>query len=210
MSHRSTGQAAIASGVAGLVAYGFLWAYLISMGSGAGEHTFVPLLRTHDVGVILQSLFMIPLVLTLGGMVGRPTVAVGVAALSLTALSLVLSIANVLSGQLFMLWQGLLGAWLIAVSRRQSSILSRGLARFGTVVGLGLLIVAVFPIGYFLFVDPTLGPLPWGYEPPPGTEEANDILHAILGIGGFIGVATLPVWTALAGRRLLTLGRIDD
>ena len=211
---RFAGRAAITSGAIGLIAYGFLWAYLITMASGAGEQIFVTLLRAHDVGVILQSLCMIPLVLTLGGIAGqhspearRRTVTVGVTALVLTMLSLLLSIANLISGTLFMLWQGLLGAWLIVVNRHLTGDFSRGLMRFGIVAGIGLLVVAVFPIGYFLFVDPSLGPQPWGYKSPAGTEKANDILHSILGIGGFIGVATLPVWTALAGRRLLGMGR---
>jgi hypothetical protein len=183
------------------------------MMSGAGERTFVPLLRAHDVGVILQSIFMMPLVHALGDILGRrwpnaqrTTVVAGIAALTLTILSLVLSIAGVLSGQLFMIWQGMLGAWLIVVCRLVSDTFSRGLRRFGTVVGVGLLIVAVFPIGYLIFVDPHLGPVPWDYEGPAGTEKANDILHTILGIGGFLGVATLPIWTALMGRRVLKMG----
>ena len=211
-SYRSAGPAAIASGFIGLVAYGFLWAYLMSMMSGAGEQTFVPLIRTHDIGVALQSLLMLPLVLALGDIVrqhapdkqGR-TVVVGVAALALTTLSLLLNMANVLSGHIFMIWQGLLGSWLILVCRLVSGAFPRWLTRFGVVVGVGLLIVAIFPIGYLIFVDPSLGPLPWGYEGPPGTKTANDILHNILGIGGFLGIATLPVWTALVGWKLLKM-----
>ena len=198
MTSRSAGRAAIASGLVGLVAYGFLWAYLLAGMSGAGASKLVPLIRAHDVGVILQSLLMIPLVLAI-----EDAVALGVAALLLTILCLLLSIANLINGQLFMIWQGLLGAWIIIVCRFALTTLSQGLRRFGTVVGVGLLIVAIFPIGYLIFVDPSLGPLPWDYDGPPGTERANDILHDILGIGGFLGIATLPIWTALTGRRLL-------
>ena len=209
-SYRFAGRSAIVSGVIGLVAYGFLWAYLIAMMSGAGKQTFVPFLRTHDVAVILQSLFMVPLVLALGDIVDRRApdvrrwwVLVGIAALALTSLSLLLSIVNILSGQIFMLWQGVLGGWLLVVNRRASGTFSRALRAFGAIVGVGLLLVAVFPIGYLVFVDPGLGPVPWEYEPPAGTERANDILHNILLVGGFLGVATLPIWTALVGRHLL-------
>ena len=108
-SYRSAGRAAITSGVIGLVAYGFLWAFLITMVSGGDEQTSRPLITTHDVGVLLQSLFMIPLVLAFGGIVGqrsrgarRSIVAMGIAALGLTIFSLLLIIANVLAGPFFM------------------------------------------------------------------------------------------------------------
>jgi hypothetical protein len=214
-SYRSAGCAAITSGAIGLIAYGFLWAFLIARLSGANEQTFVPLVRTHDVAVILQSIFLIPLVLTLGAIVGerspdarRPIVVLGVAALSLMILSLVLITANLISDGFFMLFQGLLGMWLIVVNRRVSGVFPRGLTRFGIVVGVGLAIVAVFPIGFAVFVDPSVGPVPWDYEPPPGTEKADAILHNILVIGGFIGIATQPFWSALIGRRLLTMGNL--
>src|SRR5262245_65818698 len=104
-SFRSAGRAAITSGVIGLVAYGFLWAFLVRMISGADEQTCRPLITAHDVGVLLQSLFMIPLVLTFGAIVGqrspgarRSIVAVGGAALALTALSLLPHLRNVLAG----------------------------------------------------------------------------------------------------------------
>lgn len=213
---RSAGRAALTSGVIGLVAYGFLWAFLITMISGGDEQTVRPLITTHDVGVLLQSLFMIPLVLTFGSIVGRrspgarrSSVALGISALGLTMLSLLLTIANVLAGPFFMLWQGLLGVWLIVVNRLASGDISRSVRWLGMVVGVGLLIAAVFPVGNFLFVDPTLGPLPFNVEPPAGTERANDILHNFLAVGGFIGVAPLPIWTALVGSRLLRMGRLD-
>ena len=157
---RSAGRAAITSGVIGLVAYGFLWAFLITMISGGDEQTCRPLITTHDVGVLLQSLFMIPLVLTFGDIVGqrspgarRSIVAMGVAALALTMVSLLLIVANVLAGPFFMLLQGLLGIWLVVVNRLVSGAFSRGLRWFGMVIGVGLMIAAVFPVGNFLFVD---------------------------------------------------------
>ena len=76
-------------------------------------------------------------------------------------------------------------------------------------VGVGLMIAAVFPVGNFLFVYP-IGPLPFSYEPPAGTERANEILHNILAIGGFLGVAPLPIWTALVGRKLLKMERLPN
>jgi hypothetical protein len=89
----------------------------------------------------------------------------GIAALALTSFSLLLIIANVLAGPFFMLWQGLLGIWLIVVNRLVSGVFSRGLRWFGMVIGVGLMIAAVFPVGNFLFVESTFGPLPFNAEP---------------------------------------------
>jgi hypothetical protein len=103
---------------------------------------------------------------------------------------------------------GLVGIWLIVVNRLVSGVRSRGLRWFGTIVRAGLMIAAVFPVGNFLFVDPTLGPLPFDSEPPAGTELANEVLHNLVTLGGFLGVAPLPIWTALVGRKLLEMGRL--
>lgn len=209
-SYRLAGWAAIASGAIGLLAHGFLWAFLVSRLSGGDERTCMPLLRTHDAGVIFQALFLIPVVIALGGVGGqhsrgggRATVAMGVMAASLIVLSLLLVFVNVATDGTFMVSQGVLGIWLIVASRLASNGLPRYLKWLGTVAGVGLVLVAAFGIGYFIFVDSRIGPVPFDYQPPKGTEMANDILHGILLIGSFMGVTTLPIWTALVGVWLL-------
>lgn len=209
-SYRFAGWAAIASGAVGIVAYGFLWAFVLKMISGGSEQTCIPLLRTHDAGVILQSLFMIPVALALHRMssqhspgVNRTTVAAGVTALSLVVVGLLLEFVNVLGSGLYMVPQGLLGVWLIVVNRHLSAMLPRGIRWLGTLVGIGFVLVATFPIGYAIFVDPRLGPIPFDYQPPKETDKANAILHNVLVIGSFMGVATYPIWAMLVGRRLL-------
>ncbi len=149
---RFAGWAAITSGAIGIVAYGFLWAALVSRIRGAAENAYVLLFRTHDLGVILQSLFMIPVVFTLGAIgsqhsrgVSRATVAVGVAALSLIVLCLLLIFVNVIADTIYLVPQGVLGAWLIVVNRLLSSVLPRTLTWLGIVCGVGLVLVAAFP-----------------------------------------------------------------
>jgi len=46
------------------------------------------------------------------------------------------------------------------------------------------------------------------YQPPAGTEKADEVLHNILVIGGFIEIATQPFWSALIGLRLLKMGSL--
>lgn len=82
--------------------FAFLIAALVGRISGGGERSWELLIKTHGAGVILQSVFMIPVVLTLDSLcrqhspaVRRVAIAVGVAALSLVVLLVLLTFANV-------------------------------------------------------------------------------------------------------------------
>lgn len=210
-SYRFAGWAAVASGVVGIVAFGFLIAALAGRISGGNERAWEHLIRTHDVAVILQSIFMVPVVLALYDLgrqhsrkVGRATAVLGIVALLFVALFLQLTVAKIIWDVLYMIPQGLLGFWLIAVNRSMSSFLPRSLTRLGTIAGVGIVIVASFPIGYGILVDPIgfHGSVPFDYVPPQATT-ANAIVHIVLLIGTFMGVAPYPVWASLLGGRLL-------
>lgn len=215
-SYRHTGLTAVTSGVIGVVAFSFLIAFLVKRLFLAGtEEGCIPLIRIHDAAVIVQSLLMIPLVLTLARIAGqrtpgasRTTVLLGVSALSLMVLFLLLIFIKAVPDDLYMIPLGLLALWLIFENRRLSGVLPRGLTRLGLVAGVGLLLVAIFPIGFTLFVDPShlKGWTPFDYQPPPGTDAPNIITHILLLIGTFTGVATYPIWTLLVGRKLMKKG----
>ena len=167
--------------------------------------------KAHHVGVILQSLFMIPVAVALHALarqqfpsVNRATLALGVVSLSLMVLCALLFIVNVVADDLYTVPQGVLGVWLMIVNRRLSSVLSRGITWFGTVVGFGLLLVGTFPLAYGIFVDPIglHGPVPPDYPDPPFTT-ANTIIHNVFLVGSLLGVNTYPIWTMMIGRRLL-------
>ncbi len=167
--------------------------------------------KTHHVGVILQSLFMIPVAVALNALarqqfpsVNRATLALGVVSLSLMVLCALLFIVNVVADDLYTVPQGILGVWLMIVSRRLSSVLRRGMTWFGTVVGVGLLLVGTFPLAYGIFVDSIglHGPVPLDYPDPPFTA-ANTIIHNVFLVGSLLGVYTYPIWTMMIGRRLL-------
>ena len=198
--YRFAGWAAITSGIIGFVAYAVLMTSVISRDAGVGDHRFWTLLfRVHDVGAILQALLMIPVVLTLhriatqhSGGVGRVTVATGVTALSVMILILLLGFVGVIPNVFYMVPQGVLGVWVIVVGRLVPEVIPRGLRWLGFVSGIGLLLVATFPIAYVLLVDP---------QAPHST--ANRIIHIVLKVGSWMGVFTFPIWSALVGRRLL-------
>jgi hypothetical protein len=212
LTYRSAGRAAITSGVFGIMALGFLIVGVASMVKSIPDSSeFANLMfRTHHVGVILQSLFMIPVAFGLHMIatqrlprVGKTTLAVGVASLSSIVLCALLFLVNVVADDLYTVPQGVLGVWLMVVNRRMSSVLPRGLTRFGTVVGFGLLLVGTFPLAYGIFVDPIglHGPIPPNYPNPDTT--ANAIIHDVFYVGTVLGVWTYPIWTILLGRRLL-------
>lgn len=206
-SYRFAGWSAIVSGTTGIIGFGFLVAALVGRGAGAGgEH----LIRSHDAAVVLQSIFMIPVVFALRNLIGQPSsstsraiAVVGVTALLLVVLFLLLIFANLMWDALYMIPQGVFGVWLIVANRWLSSVLPRGLTRLGAVAGVGLVLVGTFPIGYSIFVDPNglHGPIPFDSASPPPTM-ADTILHVVLLIGTLMGVATYPLWATLLGRRL--------
>lgn len=210
-SYRFAGRAAITSGVIGIAAFVLLIAALVGRASSGDERVWEILIRSHDVGLILQSIFLFPVVLALRDLgydpspgVSRATAYLGFAALSLVIFFLLLIFIRVWD-VLYMIPQGLLGVWLIAISRHVSRVFSRHLKWLGAVSGASLLLVATFPIAYAIFVDPIgfHGPVPLDSAPPPST--ANAIVHVILLIGTFMGVITYPIWATLVGRRLLRM-----
>ena len=211
-TYRSAGPAAITSGVFGIMAIGFLIVGVNVMFTKKPESVGLMdlMFKAHHVAVILQSLFVIPVVFGLGTLAGeriprvsRATLAVGVVSLSGIGLCALLFILNVVADDLYLVPQGVLGVWLMVVNRRLSTMLPRGIARFGMVVGFGLLLVGTFPLAYGILVDPIglRGPVPADYPNPETT--ANTVIHIVFYIGTLLGVYTYPIWIILLGRQLL-------
>jgi hypothetical protein len=207
-SNRFAGWTAITSGVIGIVAFGFLVAAVAGRASGGDAHQWEIRIRTHDAGLILQCLFMIPVALALHrfgpGSISRMNAAVGVTALSAIVLCVFPIFFNTLSDTLYMVPQGVLGIWLIVLNLKISNVLPRGVRWLGMFAGVGLFLVSIFPIAYVIFVDAThlFRPVPFDYNPPQA-RRANAIVHMVLLIGTFMGVATYPIWSIFLGRKLL-------
>jgi hypothetical protein len=203
---------AVLSGVFGLAAFACLILFLVMRPSEADQRTARLLLGGHDVGVILQSLCLIPFAFALDAIArqdsrgsSRVRSAAAVAFLVMIVVLTLLSFVKAIADVLYMIPQGAVGVWLIVVCRQVANGLPRGLRRLGIVAGLGLILVSMFPIGYGLFVDPAIlhGPISDDDPTPPGTERANQIVHIALAAGTLIGCSTYPTWAALAGRWLL-------
>lgn len=209
--YRSAAYAAIASGIIGIIAYGFLVGYLAVRNQN--YQTGIFLVRVHDAGIILQFLLFIPVASALFKFsqqsyqgITRTTLNIGIGALAFTALFLLLDFPKIIADILYMFPQGVFGVWVMIVCWRMKGIFSPALRWFGILVGLGLALVGIFPLGYALFVDKIILQIPAATDEavakiPAGTT-ANTILHKIVWIGSFMGVLTFPFWTILLGKRL--------
>ena len=201
---RFAGRLAIISGAFGIAAFACLIVFLVMR--PADPRIAHLLLRSHDAGIIFQSLCLMPFALALGS--SRVVVASALGSLALVVALMLMSFVGVVADVLYMIPQGALGVWLIVVCQQTAKGLPKGLRRLGIVAGVGLILISLFPIGYSMFVDSAIlhGPISDDDPTPPGTERANEIVHIALGIGTLIGCSTYPIWSALAGRWLLLRG----
>lgn len=209
---KNTGRCTVASGIIGIVAYAFLIVYL-SIRNQDAQNGLVPV-RIHDFCVILQFLFLIPLVIVLFKLIkqhspstSRALLYVGIVSICFTALFLLLNFPKVVADVLYMFPQGVFGAWMIIACLRTRGLIPQWLRWFGIIVGVGLVLVGIFPLGYAIFVDNVILHIPAVSDEVvakiPVNTPANIFLHQLIWIGTLMGVLTLPVWTILVGARLL-------
>ena len=205
--YRAAGLAAVASGGFGVLAFALLIGAVTTRSTQALSPPVSFMFRAHDIGAVLQLLCLLPLVklLSTDRQQHSKALVLGIGATWLTAIFLVLALLHVLADTLYMLPQGMLGLWLVVVSRARQALLSRSLRWFATAVGAGLILVGLFPVGYVLFVDPVILAVP-AVDPanyPLHDTRANQMLHVMLDIGTLAGVVALPIWTIAAGAGLL-------
>ncbi len=211
LSYRNAGWAAMASGTFGILAIGALIGYLILRPSNLDASILMN--RFHDVGVGIQFLLLIPVAVALQKIsqrqapsITQTSLVIGIVAICFVVLFTLLIVPKIVSDILYMLPQGVFGVWLIFICFRMNGAVSKGLNRFGMVVGLGLILVGIFFVGYTIFVSTIPFRIPAasfeeGSEIP--ITWANSFLHYFLDIGSLLGVLTLPIWTILLGVRFL-------
>jgi uncharacterized membrane protein YhaH (DUF805 family) len=210
------GWSAIVSGAIGILACGFLIAYLVLR--NLGPDTDILVSRLHDAGVAIQFLLLIPVVYGLHKLskqqstgMSQATLYTGVSAILFVTLFLLLIFPKVVAEILYMFPQGIFGGWLMVICLRLRNTLRPGLRWFGLVVGLGLALVGAFPLGYAIFVDTIILQIPAASEEAVAKVPitlANMVLHQILWVGSLMGVLTLPFWTILLGLVMLRESRI--
>jgi len=201
-SNRTASLSTIGSGIFGFLAIGSLVGYLVLRNINESEGIFIS--KFHDAAAVFQFLLMIPVAFVFYKLsaTSKTLFNFGIAAISFTALCLLLSFPKITTDVFYMFPQGVFGVWLVIVCWRMKQIMHPALRWFGIIVGLGLALVGTFVIGFAIFVNADAVRIP---APPmkyyPLTP-ANLFLHQILYTGSFMGVFTLPVWTILIGRWL--------
>src|SRR4051812_46865358 len=148
---RFAGRLAIVSGVFGIAAFACLIVFLVTRPSD--QQTSHILLRSHDAGIIVQSLCLIPFALALGAIArqqspgsSRGMGTAAVAFLSVVVVLVLLGFVKVVADVLYMIPQGAVGGWLIAVCLQKANGLPKGLRMLGVVAGVGLILISLFPI----------------------------------------------------------------
>lgn len=201
------------SGALGLIAYGFLLTAVLTRDSWVLSDFVHAMFVSHDVGVILQFVFMVPVLYGIqklsqkqGAGIGHTTLRVGIGALLLTALFSALGTVKIISDGYYTMPLLVLGVWLMIVNRRLLGTLPRLLCWFGMIIGLGLVVFGSFLPGYAIFVDTMIlriPPIDMATYPMPPMNPANIFLHKLIWVGAIMGVAPFPIWTILVGRQLL-------
>ncbi len=206
--YRSSGWATIVSGIIGILGIGFIIGYLISR-SESGD-TWILMNRLHDGADAIQFLLLIPFVNGVHRLLQQKnyqtkhtTKIIGVSACIATSLSLLLIFPKLVSEIFYMIPQGIFGWWLILINLNKSKFISKSLRIFGGIVGIGLLLAGIFPIGFALFVSMDALRIPAAPQREFPQTAANGILHLIFFIGSVTGVLTLPFWSILGGIKLL-------
>jgi hypothetical protein len=166
--------------------------------------------RLHDIACAFQFLLLIPVFSGAYSLLrpnspysSKMTFFIGIVAALMTSLCLMLIFVKVVSEILYMIPQGLLGISLIGINLRKYELISLGLRIFGIIVGIGLLLTGIFPLGFAFLVNMDALRIPAAPMREYPQTHANNFLHILLFIGSFLGVITLPFWTILLGKALL-------
>lgn len=213
LSYHTAGWAAIASGTIGILAFSSLIIAVLTRTTFELTKQILLLFSVFHIAIILQFLLMIPLVFSLqklsrnsAQVMSKAILVTGIITLSCTALFLFLIFPKVMMDEYYMIPQAAFGVWLVVVNWKLAGILSRGIRWFGMIVGVGLLLVGIYEIGFSIFVNPVGLKIPatdLNDIKDPGATPANIIVHYILDVGTFMGVLTLPFWAIILGRKLL-------
>ena len=205
------GRAAVAAGIIGLLAIFSLIGYM--MARSPDPQTGVLMNRLHDGAVALQFVCLIPVAYRLCQLMPAPAVIksntllfTGVGSIGFVVVCLLLLFPKWVSDILYMVPQGVFGAWLVYSNTRLKGIMAKGLRWFGIIVGIGLVLVGLFPLAFAIFIDasPLMIPAPPAKEFP--VTVANKIIHQLLFTGSLLGVLTLPVYSLILGRTLIKAG----
>ena len=167
----------------------------------------VPLFRTHDVLLVLQSIVLLPFAFALSRSFDKPgsrfNVLAAAAGLALVAMAVLQAIflVRLAPDTLYFLPQALLGVWVIVIGRRLRRHVSSTTSRLAVVAGVGLVIVglslvmmlAYFGLGLFSGAVRDAGPV---------GQTVNRVSHYTLRVGTYLGRLGFPLWVLMVAREV--------
>jgi hypothetical protein len=165
------------------------------------------LFRLHDIAALLAALAIAAAAWSLRGVAirngGNSVAWLGTASGIATAILLALPFLTGASDMLYMLPQGGIGLWLIALCAKSPVGFHTSSRVLGFISGAGLMLIAIS----FVMIATALG-APWALAdarslpvaPADLASPLNHYGHRVLNAGTLLGIPTYPVWAWLASR----------
>ena len=211
-----TGRWALVAGVIGILAVGLLIAALAAPTPEPDTmRRETSLFAWQNAAVVLQALAMLPVTCGLYNLTlqqaplesGRGSLWLGLVAQTGVVIASALLFNHSVSDMLYMGPIGLVGIWLLTVSRRGDNVILSGLVWLGRIAGVGLLTVGLGFLIYGAFVAPAvfIRPLTNAEIDAQSLTFANLIAHICMAVGTVLGRLIYPIWTIVLGRRLMAI-----
>ena len=169
------------------------------------EAVWTALFRLHDIAALLAALAIAAAAWSLRNIAngGTPVAWLGTITGIATAVLLALPFVTGASDMLYMLPQGGIGLWLIALCAKRPAGFGTATRVLGFISGVGLVLIAIS----FVMIATALG-APWALvdarsipvTPADVASPLNQYGHSVLNAGTLLGIPTYPVWAWLASR----------
>ena len=212
---RRTGVLAVASGLLGLLGVGLLIGALAAPTPAPDSmRRATSLFAWQNAAVVLQALMMIPVTLGLfqaGRNLNRNgdtlTASIGLLGQITLVLAAGLLFTGTVSDMLYMAPIGLVGVWLLLISRKTDETSTRAIVWTGRVAGVGLVLVGAGFVIYGAFVAPAvfMRPLSNAEIDAQSLTTPNLIAHVCMALGTLLGRLIYPIWAIILGRRMVRL-----
>jgi hypothetical protein len=199
----------LGSAVLWLLGAAFLFAALAARNGGLLHDKIVwtTLFRLHDIAALLAALVIAAAAWSLRSAAiridGNAVAWLGTISGIAAAILLALPFLTGASDMLYMLPQGGIGLWLIALCARNPAGFGTATRVLGFISGAGLVLIAIS----FVMIATALG-APWALvdarslpvAPADLASPLNQYGHRVLNAGTLLGIPTYPVWAWLASR----------
>lgn len=212
-----TGRIAQLSGLVGILAVGLLIAALAAPTPAADSmRRETSLFAWQNAAVVFQALAMVPVTLGVSQLFGktapmasRRLLLIGLVGQITLILAAGLLLTGTVSDMLYMAPIGLVGLWVLLVSKSNPLTFPRGVRWLGLIAGSGLSLIGLGFILYGAFVAPAVfvRPLTSAEIDAQSLTTPNLIAHLCMAAGTPFGRVLYPIWTLALGVRMIRLSQ---